>query len=186
MNNRTHMSSSLPHWTCSTDISSTEPTSSPLNAPVWWTQSSLASSRVMWSVRYEVIVTHDMDTDNCMSQVCQGVSTTIDPFWDISLDLPAITDSISLEDCLKRFTQPEHLGSMSKIRCSHCDRNQESTKQLTLQKLPVVASFHLKRFEHSSRLHKKISTRVNFPEVIDMTPFITGSRSDPGKVSAVL
>ena len=108
-------------------------------------------------------------------QVCQGVSTTIDPFWDISLDLPAITDSISLEDCLQRFTQAEHLGSMSKIRCSHCERHQESTKQLTLQKLPVVASFHLKRFEHSSRLHKKITTRVDFPEIIDMTPFITGN-----------
>ena len=39
---------------------------------------------------------------------------------------------------------------------------QESTKQLTMKKLPIVASFHLKRFEHSTRLHKKISTRVAF------------------------
>jgi len=123
----------------------------------------------------DTIFTGKLQSD-VVCQVCQGVSTTIDPFWDISLDLPAITDSISLEDCLQRFTQPEHLGSMSKIRCSHCDRNQESTKQLTLQKLPVVASFHLKRFEHSTRLHKKITTRVDFPEIIDMTPFITGSR----------
>ena len=52
-------------------------------------------------------------------QVCKGVSTTIDPFWDISLDLPAIADgsTISLDFCLNRFTQAEHLGSMSKIRC---------------------------------------------------------------------
>ena len=51
-------------------------------------------------------------------QVCKGVSTTIDPFWDISLDLPAIADgsTISLDFCLNRFTQAEHLGSMSKIR----------------------------------------------------------------------
>ena len=27
-------------------------------------------------------------------QVCKGVSTTIDPFWDISLDLPAGTPVI--------------------------------------------------------------------------------------------
>ena len=51
-------------------------------------------------------------------KVCKGVSTTIDPFWDISLDLPAIADgsTISLDFCLNRFTQAEHLGSMSKIR----------------------------------------------------------------------
>jgi len=127
----------------------------------------------------DTIFTGKLQSD-VVCQVCQGVSTTIDPFWDISLDLPAITDSISLEDCLQRFTQAEHLGSMSKIRCSHCERHQESTKQLTLQKLPVVASFHLKRFEHSSRLHKKITTRVDFPEIIDMTPFITG-RGDGSK-----
>ena len=30
-------------------------------------------------------------------------------------------------------------------RCSKCNSHQESTKQLTMQKLPVVASFHLKR-----------------------------------------
>merc|ERR1712156_741046 len=108
-----------------------------------------------------------------------GVSTTIDPFWDISLDLPAIADgsTISLDFCLNRFTQAEHLGSMSKIRCNKCNSHQESTKQLTMQKLPVVASFHLKRFEHSSRLHKKITTRVDFPEIIDMTPFITHTRA---------
>ena len=133
-------------------------------------------SDVVCQVRKGVSTKIDIDFNNC--QVCKGVSTTIDPFWDISLDLPAITDadSISLADCLQRFTQPEHLGSGSKIRCSHCDRHQESTKQLTLQKLPVVASFHLKRFEHSSRLHKKITTRVDFPEIIDMTPFITNSK----------
>ncbi len=50
-----------------------------------------------------------------------------------------------MQDCLQRFTQPEHLGSAAKIRCSRCNSHQESTKQLTMQKLPVVASFHLKR-----------------------------------------
>ena len=73
--------------------------------------------------------------------------------------------------CLNRFTQAEHLGSMSKIRCdnhvkarrlslilcaidnfrcSKCNSHQESTKQLTMQKLPVVASFHLKRWKDQS------------------------------------
>ena len=76
------------------------------------------------------------------------VSTTIDPFWDISLDLGAShSDRIlptSLYQCLDQFTKLEPLGSHAKIRCSNCNQNQESTKQLTMKKLPVVTSFHLK------------------------------------------
>lgn len=105
-------------------------------------------------------------------QSCRNVSTTIDPFWDISLDLGSIpghkqtantvfldghmsvasgsggqssyTAPKSLIDCLERFTRPEHLGSSAKIKCNNCGINQESTKQLTLKKLPIVACFHLK------------------------------------------
>uniref|UniRef100_A0A8C9BZV0 ubiquitinyl hydrolase 1 n=1 Tax=Phocoena sinus TaxID=42100 RepID=A0A8C9BZV0_PHOSS len=99
-------------------------------------------------------------------QVCHGVSTTIDPFWDISLDLPGsstpfwplspgsegsvvngeshASGTTTLTDCLRRFTRPEHLGSSAKIKCSGCHSYQESTKQLTMKKLPIVACFHLK------------------------------------------
>ncbi|XP_018016624.1 ubiquitin carboxyl-terminal hydrolase 22, partial [Hyalella azteca] len=122
-------------------------------------------------------------------QACNGVSTTIDPFWDISLDLgpcpysgkskgAAATAPTSLTDCLDRFTRPEHLGSSAKIKCSGCQSYQESTKQLTMKKLPVVCSFHLKRFEHSNRLHKKISTFISFPEHLDMTPYMSNRRNN--------
>ena len=47
-----------------------------------------------------------------------------------------------------------------------------------MKKLPIVASFHLKRFEHSTKLHKKISTRVAFPEHLDMTPFVSHQRNN--------
>ncbi|RWS02777.1 ubiquitin carboxyl-terminal hydrolase 22-like protein [Dinothrombium tinctorium] len=129
-------------------------------------------------------------------QSCKGVSTTIDPFWDISLDLgPSLhmrqqlaaasntphaycdeSEPKSLLDCLERFTRPEHLGSSAKIKCSTCQSYQESTKQLSMKKLPIVASFHLKRFEHSSRFHKKISTFISFPQYLDMTPFMASRR----------
>ncbi|XP_059145026.1 ubiquitin carboxyl-terminal hydrolase 22-like isoform X2 [Physella acuta] len=171
---------------------------------------------------------------------CNNVSTTIDPIWDISLDLgpgsihsshvlsssstaaavadqnsihciPIITDEsiatnklnsqslatefsssptpgftnspgnyepTSLVECLKRFTKTEHLGNSAKIKCSKCHSYQESTKQLTMKKLPIVACFHLKRFEHSTGYHKKISTFVSFPEELDMTPFMSSSRSN--------
>jgi len=123
-------------------------------------------------------------------QSCNNVSTTIDPFWDISLDLgPPESEGgfkngmdrfevpTSLTNCLRRFTRPEHLGSSAKIKCSRCQCYQESTKQLTMKKLPLVACFHLKRFEHSTGYHKKISTYVSFPEELDMTPFMSSSRN---------
>jgi len=148
---------------------------------------------------------------------CDNISTTVDPFWDISLDLTSdvigglsssslttavvtpvpvttstpvsgenqvivngVADTRTLNDCLLRFTRPEHLGSSAKIKCSKCHSYQESTKQLTMQTLPLVACFHLKRFEHSTRFHKKISNHVSFPEDLDMTPFLSrpGCRGD--------
>lgn len=110
-------------------------------------------------------------------QSCKGVSTTIDPFWDISLDLGEVPHGSgvpkSLIDCLERFTRAEHLGSSSKIKCGSCKVYQESTKQLSMHTLPIVASFHLKRFEHSSQIDKKISTFISFPFELDMKPFMS-------------
>lgn len=112
-------------------------------------------------------------------QACNNVSTTIDPFWDISLDL----GPKSLLDCLERFTRQEYLGSTAKIKCSKCQSYQESTKQLSMKKLPIVASFHLKRFEHSNRLHKKISTFISFPLYLDMSPFKASRRATTNNIN---
>lgn len=117
-------------------------------------------------------------------QKCQGVSTTIDPFWDISLDLgeaqPGGGPPKSLIDCLERFTRAEHLGSNVKIKCSNCESYQESTKQLSMRTLPIVASFHLKRFERISLINKKISTFISFPSELDMTPFMSQKKDNHG------
>uniref|UniRef100_A0A1B0BKB3 Ubiquitin carboxyl-terminal hydrolase n=3 Tax=Glossina TaxID=7393 RepID=A0A1B0BKB3_9MUSC len=117
-------------------------------------------------------------------QSCKGVSTTIDPFWDISLDLGETAHGgatpKSLIDCLERYTRAEHLGSSAKIKCSTCKSYQESTKQFSLRTLPSVASFHLKRFEHSSLIDKKISTFISFPVEFDMTPFMSDKNNAYG------
>ncbi|VDP05248.1 unnamed protein product [Soboliphyme baturini] len=120
---------------------------------------------------------------------CGGVSTTFEPYYDISLDLGSdffadktLNGSMfplptTLQDCLHRFTFAEYLGSMAKIKCTRCDRYEESTKQLTFNKLPIVACFHLKRFEHHNKLHKKISSAITFPQFLDMTPFTSHFRN---------
>uniref|UniRef100_A0A183CI81 USP domain-containing protein n=1 Tax=Globodera pallida TaxID=36090 RepID=A0A183CI81_GLOPA len=49
---------------------------------------------------------------------------------------------------LIRFVLAENLGLHSKIKCDNCGTYEVQHKQLTLRKLPIVACFHLKRFEH--------------------------------------
>lgn len=136
------------------------------------TQEAIANDPHNCDCIIDQIFTGGLQSD-VICQSCNNVSTTIDPFWDISLDL----GPKSLLDCLERFTRQEHLGSTAKIKCSKCQSYQESTKQLSMKKLPIVASFHLKRFEHSNRLHKKISTFISFPLYLDMSPFKASRRA---------
>lgn len=147
-------------------------------------------------------IIHQIFTGGLQSDVvckaCNAVSTTIDPFMDISLDLGAGSHITQLntestrearEDskrttllkCLERFTQPEYLGSLSVFKCGSCQKEQSTTKQLTMKKLPVVASFHLKRLEHSMQnVHGfKNKTHVSFPEFLDMTPFTSSYLRKP-------
>ena len=56
-----------------------------------------------------------------------------------------------------RFTRPEYLGSSAKIKCSICQSYQESTKQLTMKKLPLVACFHLKVTKNVCQLIVKLT-----------------------------
>lgn len=57
---------------------------------------------------------------------------------------------------------------------SSCLLMQESTKRLTVKKLPIVTCFHLKRFEHSLR-SRKINNFIQFSPEIDMSPFMARS-----------
>ncbi|XP_022667486.1 ubiquitin carboxyl-terminal hydrolase 22-like isoform X1 [Varroa jacobsoni] len=115
-------------------------------------------------------------------QECRGVSTTVEPFWDIALDLGPShaaehgSEPKSLTDCLDSFTRPEHMGDS--VECSSCHSYQESTKQLTMKKLPIVVSFHLKRFRREQST-KKVSTRIKFPQYLDMAPYMAGRNGKP-------
>uniref|UniRef100_A0A0N4UFS5 Ubiquitin carboxyl-terminal hydrolase n=1 Tax=Dracunculus medinensis TaxID=318479 RepID=A0A0N4UFS5_DRAME len=110
---------------------------------------------------------------------CGAVSTKCEVLSDIAVDVgkevfpssSTSTDSIeiTLEECLRRYVQPEHLAS---VKCSHCTAQGGLTKQLTFKKLPNIACIHLKRFEPT----KKMSTKISFPQFIDMTPFTTHHR----------
>ncbi|XP_058115665.1 ubiquitin C-terminal hydrolase 22-like isoform X2 [Magnolia sinica] len=135
--------------------------------------------------------------------VCGFTSTTYDPCVDISLDLEPSqgtlkttstrshacngeTESVmssqgcgisTLMGCLDRFTRPEKLGSDQKFLCKHCRVEQETLKQMSIRKLPLVSCFHIKRFEHSStrNMTRKVDRYLQFPFSLDMSPYLSSS-----------
>ncbi|KAJ6524236.1 hypothetical protein DFH09DRAFT_1264332 [Mycena vulgaris] len=111
---------------------------------------------------------------------CGNVTSTVDPMLDISLELKGkagegASGENTLTACLKRYTQPEKLGS-KQYSCSKCKTAHEASKRLSIRKLPPVLSFQLKRFEHKTSdksSARKIDAQIRFPATLNMAPFTT-------------
>nr|GEU38014.1 ubiquitin carboxyl-terminal hydrolase 22-like [Tanacetum cinerariifolium] len=135
-----------------------------------------------------------------MCIACGYTSTTYDPCVDISLDLVSNQEGTrkastknhhscngnaetaspgvsTLMGCLDRFTRPERLGSDQKFFCQKCQVSQESLKQMSIRKLPLVSCFHIKRFEHSPirKMSRKVDRYLQFPFSLDMSPYLSSS-----------
>ncbi|XVF35698.1 hypothetical protein REPUB_Repub18cG0168400 [Reevesia pubescens] len=125
---------------------------------------------------------------------CGFTSTTYDPCVDISLNLDMISLSSAdvankpvkadekmcvstLSGCLNLFTRAERLGSDQKLHCQNYQDLRDSSKQLSIEKLPLVLCLHIKRFEHSlvRKMSRKIDQYLQFPFSLDMTPYLSSS-----------
>lgn len=80
--------------------------------------------------------------------------------------------SITLQDCLHTFCEPDALEGDERYRCDRCGCLRDADKATTIAKLPEVLCVHLNRFSHSG-MWGKLSTRVTFPITgLDMKPFV--------------
>lgn len=115
---------------------------------------------------------------------CTTEYKKIDPFLDLSLDIPDIMPKkrcddgeekphCHLSECLKSFVDVEELGESEKYNCNNCKSKQRSTKRFWFKRLPNVLCIHLKRFRWTNSCRTKVDTMIEFPvSTLDMSSYI--------------
>lgn len=72
-------------------------------------------------------------------------------------------NSVSLEECLEFTCKEKGLGEEDLWLCPLCKEDVESSKKMTLYRLPRTLLIHLKRFHESSYLPTKTDKMITFP-----------------------
>jgi hypothetical protein len=98
---------------------------------------------------------------------CDYVSETYEKSVGLSLE---IEDVDTLGSALESFTRVEKLDEQ--LTCDNCNEKVSKEKQLLLDKLPLVATFHLKRFKNNGLYMEKIYKHVKIPLEIDLQPYM--------------
>lgn len=71
--------------------------------------------------------------------------------------------TITLDDCLKRFTETETLSQENTWYCCVCQDHKQADKKIQIWDLPDILCIHLKRFKNHSMTSDKIDELVEFP-----------------------
>ncbi|XP_016414513.1 ubiquitin carboxyl-terminal hydrolase 16-like isoform X2 [Sinocyclocheilus rhinocerous] len=91
----------------------------------------------------------------------------------------------SVESCLYQFTEVEHLTENNRLMCVTCTKRQsghkaadgkkavyrDALKQMLISDPPAVLTLHLKRFQQVGYSVCKVNRHVQFPQILDLTPF---------------
>lgn len=104
---------------------------------------------------------------------CRNTSTTYSPFMYLSLPIPVVNGTFTLQNCLNEFTKEEVLDGDDAWHCPNCKQPRRATKKLTITRLPVILIIHLKRFTNSGPWRDKLNTFINFPLVnLELTEYV--------------
>ncbi|XP_072633766.1 ubiquitin carboxyl-terminal hydrolase 17-like protein 6 [Canis lupus baileyi] len=105
---------------------------------------------------------------------CQGISSTLEPYLDISLD---IGDAHSVSQALEQLVKPELLEGENAYHCRKCLEKVPASKVLTLHTSPKVLILVLRRF--SDLTGNKMTKEVQYPERLDMQHYLSEQRAGP-------
>ncbi|KAL0234231.1 hypothetical protein PCE1_001268 [Barthelona sp. PCE] len=82
------------------------------------------------------------------------------------------TKGISLRNCFEELSTPECLDTDETWKCPHCKQRVSPVKMTKLWSAPKMLTIQLKRFGANSSRYHRVDTDIDFPEVIDIAPFV--------------
>jgi len=85
----------------------------------------------------------------------------------------ALSNTLSIHACLKKFCETETLDDMNMVYCRRCKEHQNSSKTTTIWKLPDQLIIHFKRFSYGGDFADKVKTPVSFPPTgLDLSQYV--------------
>lgn len=116
---------------------------------------------------------------------CSNASERLSDFYELDLN---IQGHKTLSGSLKSFLQEEKLEGDNQYMCGYCDRKQDATRAIELKSLPPVLNLQLLRFVFDVKTgsKKKLNSCIQFPDVLDMRPYLPGDSSAVYDLNAVL
>lgn len=118
---------------------------------------------------------------------CQSESVRPSFFYELELN---VKGNHTLADCLAEFLKKEKLEGADCYSCMVCGDKQVATRCIVLNSLPPVLNLQLLRFVYDRQKgqKKKLTSVVQFPEVLDMQEYVSPKPSQPVlyNLSAVL
>ncbi|XP_071805527.1 ubiquitin carboxyl-terminal hydrolase 48-like [Asterias amurensis] len=102
---------------------------------------------------------------------CGNGSERPSKFYELDLNIKGHRE---LKECLGEFLQDEHLEGSNQYLCDCCKTKQNATRRIQLLSLPPVLNIQLLRFifDRQTGTKKKLNSFIQFPEVLDMTPYL--------------
>ncbi|XP_005060037.1 PREDICTED: ubiquitin carboxyl-terminal hydrolase 42-like [Ficedula albicollis] len=105
---------------------------------------------------------------------CQAVSDSYKAFLHVLLDIKAPS---SLTTALEDFVTPKKLDGKYCFKCSKCEKRVTASKRVTVHCVPKVFTVCLERAaDHTG---KKISKIVEYPEYLDLRPYMSDTAGEP-------
>uniref|UniRef100_A0A4W4FKP0 Ubiquitin carboxyl-terminal hydrolase n=1 Tax=Electrophorus electricus TaxID=8005 RepID=A0A4W4FKP0_ELEEL len=113
-------------------------------------------------------------------------------FQALSHSYTPVSKECSVQSCLHQFTSVELLMGNNKLLCENCTERRHkqlrrsggadkkavytsARKQMLISVLPPVVTLHLKRFHQAGMNLRKVNRHVDFPLILDLTPFCSAS-----------